>query len=150
MKRESNPAYLWSDGSYYESYVGRWSQPVAKEFLAWLGLPPGKRWLDIGCGTGALSQAILESCKPGEVLGIDRSAGYVEWARGRVSGAQARFQVGDALALPVETASYDAVVSGLVLNFLPDLRQAVLEMKRAVRPGARSPFTSGITPERCS
>jgi len=55
---ESPRKDVWAAGDLYEPYVGRWSRVVAKEFLAWLAVPAGRRWLDVGCGTGALSQTV--------------------------------------------------------------------------------------------
>ncbi len=123
----------WASGAAYEPYVGRWSRQVAREFLSWLDAPPGGRWLDVGCGTGALSQTILSVAAPGSVKGVDRSAGFVAYAREQVQDARAQFDVGDGQALPVETAGYHAVVSGLVLNFIPEPGRAVAEMARAAR-----------------
>ena len=74
----------WASGDAYEPYVGRWSRAVAQRFLAWLDVPAGARWLDVGCGTGALSETILEIAAPSEVVGIDPSAEYVAYARRRV------------------------------------------------------------------
>lgn len=125
---------VWASGGSYEPYVGRWSRLVAREFLAWLSAPPQSRWLDVGSGTGALSQAILQTSAPASVKGIDRSNGYVAYAREQVRDDRANFEVGDAQSLPVETGDYDAVVSGLVLNFVPQPERAVAEMARAVRP----------------
>ena len=126
---------VWASGSAYESYVGRWSRLVAEEFLSWLGVPPQDRWLDVGCGTGALSQAVLDKASPVEVCGIDPSAGYIDYAREQVTDSRARFEVGDAQALPFEDATFDAVVSGLVLNFVPAPAKAVWEMARVARAG---------------
>ena len=126
---------IWASGAAYEPYVGRWSRLVAREFLAWLGVPPDRRWLDLGCGTGALAQTILHVASPGEVKGVDQSAGYVEYARAQTPDARASFEVADAQALPFETGSYDAVISGLVLNFLPEPGRGVSEMARVARPG---------------
>jgi len=126
---------VWADGAAYEPYVGRWSRLVAREFLDWLAMPPRSRWLDVGCGTGALSQAILTVAAPITVKGVDQSAGYVAFAREQVIDERARFEVADARALPFETATYDAAVSGLVLNFIPDQPKAVAEMARVTRPG---------------
>jgi SAM-dependent methyltransferase len=91
---------VWASGAAYEPYVGRWSRLVAKEFLAWLAVPAGRRWLDVGCGTGALSQTILEHARPGEVAGVDPSAGYVDYARQQVRDARARFDVSRNPAAP--------------------------------------------------
>lgn len=126
---------VWASGDAYEPYVGRWSRLVAQEFIPWLGLPQECRWLDVGCGTGALSQTILELAIPKEVKGIDRSERFVEFSRKHVSHSNIEFEVGDAQALPVESASYDVAVSGLVLNFVAQPDQMVAEMKRAVRMG---------------
>jgi len=126
---------LWASGDMYEPYVGRWSRLVASEFLKWLGLASGSHWLDVGCGTGALSQTILAFADPAQVKGIDRSEGYIAYAKQQVQDSRASFEVGDALALPDETASYDAAVSGLVLNFMPQPERVVSEMARVVKSG---------------
>ena len=126
----------WTSGDAYEPYVGRWSRAVAREFLAWLAVSPGGHWLDVGCGTGSLSGVILEESSPTEVVGIDPSAEYVAYASGRVTDSRARFEVGNAHALPFPSAAFDAVVAGLVLNFVSDPAAAVAEMARVARPGA--------------
>jgi SAM-dependent methyltransferase len=126
---------VWAAGDLYEPYVGRWSRLVAREFLGWMGVPPGRDWLDVGCGTGALSQTILQDAEPRAVRGIDPSAGFIEYARARTPDARASFAVGDAQALPAEPESCDAAVAGLVLNFVPRPALAVAQMARAVRPG---------------
>src|SRR5438874_1032837 len=97
----------WASGAAYEPYIGRWSRLVGREFLAWLALPPGGRWLDVGSGTGALSQVILETAAPQSVRGIDRSEGYVSFAREQVRDARASFETGDAQSLPVQIAEFD-------------------------------------------
>jgi SAM-dependent methyltransferase len=125
----------WASGTAYEPYVGRWSRLVASEFLNWLAVPRGSRWLDVGCGTGALSRTILQAAKPSHVKGIDQSEGYIAFVRTLIQDRRVRFETGDALGLQDEAGSYDAVVSGLVLNFLPDPEQAVAEMSRAARSG---------------
>ncbi len=124
----------WSDGARYERYVGRWSRLVARELLAWLAPAPGQRWLDVGCGAGAITQTILSLAEPRAVIGVDRSEGFIAHARAATPDRRASFMLGDAQALPVESGAYDVVVSGLVLNFVPDPARAVAEMARAARP----------------
>jgi SAM-dependent methyltransferase len=125
----------WAAGDLYESYVGRWSRLVAKEFLAWLGMPPGLDWLDVGCGTGALTETLLERAAPGSVRGIDPSPGFIEHAIARIDDPRATFETGDAQSLPLGAAAVHAAISGLVLNFVPKPALAVAEMRRVVRPG---------------
>jgi SAM-dependent methyltransferase len=127
---------VWDVGAGYEAYVGRWSRLVAREFVRWLGVPPRGRWLDVGCGTGTLVQAIAAQAEPRLVIGIDRSRAFVGHARALVNDAPSAFQIGDAQALPVTGGRFDAVVSGLVLNFVPDPARMVAEMARAGRPGS--------------
>lgn len=126
---------LWAAGDVYEPYVGRWSRLVAPQFIPWLGVGVGARWLDVGCGTGALSQTILQTAAPSAVKGVDRSPAFVAYAQARTQDARAHFEVGDAQALPEVDGAYDAAVSGLVLNFVPQPLQMVNEMQRAVRTG---------------
>src|SRR4051794_17126173 len=92
----SRPADVWASGAAYESYVGRWSRLVARELLVWLAVPPGSQWLDVGCGSGALSETILALASPRSVKGIDASAGYVAFAREQVRDARVQFEIGDA------------------------------------------------------
>jgi SAM-dependent methyltransferase len=124
---------VWAAGKLYEPYVGRWSRLVAKEFVAWLAPPPQGDWLDVGCGTGALTEVILEMAQPNSVKGIDPSAGFVEYARAHVTNPKATFEVADAQSLTVDSATFDVAVAGLVLNFVPQPSRAVAEMARAVR-----------------
>lgn len=125
---------VWSSGDSYEAYVGRWSRLVAPEFIAWLGVPAGARWLDVGCGTGALTSAVLAGGEPSRVIGVDPSAAYVGSVRARVLDDRAHFAVADAIALGREDDEFDAVVSGLVLNFVSDPAAGVTEMSRVTRP----------------
>ena len=126
----------WDDGVAYEAYIGRWSRPVAARFVDWLAIAPGARWVDVGCGSGALTETILTRADPAVVSGIDPSAALVATARDRIRDSRARFAVGDAASLPLDDASADAVVSGLVLNFVPDLAVALHEMRRVAVAGA--------------
>jgi SAM-dependent methyltransferase len=119
----------WERGSPYEQYVGRWSRRVAPAFLSWLGIPAGRSWLDVGCGTGALCAAIVDSCSPSAVTGVEPSEGFLKTAAENLAGRAALHQ-GSATAIPLADGSVDVVVSGLMLNFVPDPRAALAEMAR--------------------
>jgi ubiquinone/menaquinone biosynthesis C-methylase UbiE len=125
---------VWQTGDSYDAYMGRWSRAVATPFLEWLAAPPEADWLELGCGTGALSGAILARCAPRSLVGIDPSEGFVATARRNVPDARASFEVGDAQSLRQDSASRDVVVSALVLNFVPDRGRALVEMRRVLRP----------------
>ena len=129
-----NDVPRFDDGGAYESYVGRWSRLVAREFLAWLGTPAHAGWLDACCGTGALTQTILAMAQPERVRGIDLSPDFIAFARAHTADPRASFAVGDAQALPEPDAVYDAVVSGLALNFVPQPEKAAAELARVTRP----------------
>src|SRR5215207_1791734 len=131
----SKPKDSWASADDYELYVGRWSRLVAREFLKWLAIPAGSQWLDVGCGTGVLSQTILQFENPDRVKGIDRSEGFVTFAKEHVLDSRVRFEVGDAETLVSDSGTFDAAVSGLVLNFISQPDRAVAEMTRVTRPG---------------
>jgi SAM-dependent methyltransferase len=130
----------WQAGESYDAYMGRWSRRIAPLFLDRLGAAEGLDWLDVGCGTGALSEAILARCAPRSVTGVDPSPGFLSRTREALRDQRATFLLGDAQALPVGSASFDLVVSGLVLNFVPDTQKALKEMRRAARPDGRVCF----------
>ncbi|NYJ06972.1 class I SAM-dependent methyltransferase [Petropleomorpha daqingensis] len=134
MAQAFSPPGSWAGGDRYEAYVGRWSRPVARRFVAWLAVPAGARWLDVGCGTGALSATVLAAAEPSAVLGVDPSPDFVAHAAAHVTDPRASFREGSAQALPVDDAAFGAVVSGLVLNFVPDPVAALAEMRRVARP----------------
>jgi len=124
----------WEHGSPYEQYIGRWSRRIAPLFLTWLDQPVGKRWLDVGCGTGALCAAILDQCAPSSVVGVEPSEGFRALAVQHLGG-KANYLAGDASALPLDRGACDVVVSGLVLNFVPALPAAFAEMRRVTANG---------------
>jgi SAM-dependent methyltransferase len=103
---------------------------VAEEFVRWLGVPGGRRWLDVGCGTGALTATVLATAEPAEVIGVDTSEGFLTAARARIVDPRASFRAGDAQSLPLADGGLDAVVSGLALNFVPHPSRAVAELVR--------------------
>ncbi len=132
---EQQSGSLWSSGDAYERYMGRWSRRVAPYFLGFLPIRPGAAWVDVGCGTGVLTEAILEHAEPSDVVGVDSAEAMLDLARARIGDSRARFAAGNAAALPLPNSAADLVVSGLVLNFLPDKAAAVAEMVRVLRPG---------------
>jgi SAM-dependent methyltransferase len=124
----------WERGNPYERYVGRWSRRVAPAFIQWLRIPAGKRWLDVGCGTGALAAAIVDGASPAMVAGVEPSEGFRATAAENLAG-RATLHPGNAAAIPVADSVVDVVVSGLVLNFVDDPRAALGEMARVCSQG---------------
>jgi ubiquinone/menaquinone biosynthesis C-methylase UbiE len=131
----SDAAQLFSDGKGYERLMGRWSRLVGEQFIDWLEVPKGLRWVDVGCGNGAFTELLIERCAPATVAAIDPSEGQLAYARTRPGAKQAEFRVGDAQALPYADGSFDTASMALVISFLSDPAKAVAEMARVVRPG---------------
>jgi SAM-dependent methyltransferase len=129
----TQPYEHWSSGATYEQYMGRWSSKVTHRFLDWLAVPPEHQWLDIGCGTGILTRAIISAAQPAIVVGLDPSLSFMQFARQQTD--RALFVAGDGTVLPLKANTFDAVVSGLALNFIPQPLAAVREMHRVVRSG---------------
>ncbi len=132
MSRPASDAF--ERGDPYDRYIGRWSRRVAPEFLAWLNEPPGRRWLDVGCGTGALCAAIAESCAPASVAGVEPSEGFLATARERLGG-RVELHHGSATAIPLADAAVEVVASALVINFVPEPDAALAEMARVASDG---------------
>lgn len=124
----------WQSGDPYEYYMGRWSKLIAELFVDWLALPSGLSWLDVGCGSGALSEAVLSKNNPVEVVAIDQSEGFVHAAQQRL-GNRATCKTGNALSLPLDDMSVHVSLSGLVLNFLSEPEIALKEMRRVTKKG---------------
>lgn len=131
---QTHVADTWERGDPYEQYVGRWSRRLAPLFLSWLRIPAGRRWLDVGCGTGALCAAIVDHCAPSSVAGVEPSEGFLGTARRNLAG-RADLHQGSATGIPLDDSSVDVVVSGLVLNFVPAPRAALDEMARVTADG---------------
>lgn len=125
----------FNDGAAYEEMMGKWSRLAGDVFLDWLNPAPTLRWLDIGCGNGAFTQLLFDRCAPAALCGVDPSEGQLAFARTRPVATLADFRLGDAQALPVPDAGFDAAVMALVIFFVPEPARGVAEMLRAVRPG---------------
>jgi SAM-dependent methyltransferase len=125
----------YDDGAAYERYMGNWSRLAGQMFLDWLAPLPGLRWIDVGCGTGAFTELLVERCAPAEVRGIDPSEAQLAFARARPAAKMAEFCQGDATALPFSEDRFDAAVMALVIFFVPDPANGVAEMVRVVCRG---------------
>jgi ubiquinone/menaquinone biosynthesis C-methylase UbiE len=130
---EGRPTF--DNAEAYERFMGRWSRSVGSIFLDWLAAPKGARWLDVGCGTGALTEAILDTRSPAAVTAIDPSPEQIEHAGRQPIGRRADFRLADSQALPFPDGAYDVVASALVINFIPNRPKALTEMRRVTRPG---------------
>lgn len=125
----------FEDGAAYERAMGGWSRLAGQVFLDWLTPQPDLRWVDVGCGSGAFSELVVERCTPGDVQGVDPSDAQLAFARARPAARAATFQQGDATALPFDPDRFDAAVMALVIFFIPEPPKGVAEMVRVVRPG---------------
>ena len=125
----------WAIGAAYEAYMGRWSRLLAKRFVDWLGVDARAHWLDVGCGTGALTAAICELGKPVSVVACDPSGPFVEAASSTLPDKRVSFELASGDYLPRREGGFDIVVSGLVLNFVADPARTLAAMRQ--RLGAR-------------
>jgi SAM-dependent methyltransferase len=129
---------MFGDAEAYERFMGRWSRLVAPRLVDFAALPEAGRMLDVGSGTGSLALAIAERDRRARVVGIDLSKEYVAYAASRNPFPErAGFEVGDAQRLRFPDAGFDAALSLLVFNFIPDPTKALLELRRVTRPGGR-------------
>jgi SAM-dependent methyltransferase len=116
--------------------MGRWSRLLAPGLVGFAGVPEHGRVLDVGSGTGSLAFAIAERHPQIRVIGIDRSQEYVAYAASRNRFTdRAAFEVGDAQQLRFSGAEFDAAVSLLAFNFIPDPKEALSELRRVTRRG---------------
>ncbi len=115
--------------------MGRWSPGIAREFISWLKPDTGLNWLDVGCGTGALTAAICAKTDPSLVVGCDPSAAFVEHASQSINDSRATFAQGSDDNLPRHDGGFDRIVSGLVMNFLSDPRVSMRNLRSHLRPG---------------
>ena len=117
----------------YDRYLGRYSDELASAFVAFVGMSSGMRALDVGCGPGALTEALANRLGASRVAAADPSESLLAACAERVSGADVRLAA--AGGLPWPDAAFDVVASQLVMNFLPDADAGLQEMCRVARPG---------------
>ena len=135
VTRSSGQGRMFSAGDAYERFMGRWSRGLAPLLVRFAGVRDGDAVLDVGSGTGALTDAIVAAAPSSRVIGVDPAAPYVAFAQARHPGALVKFEVGDAQQLRFADATFDRTVSLLVINFIPDPAKALSEMSRVTRPG---------------
>ncbi len=129
---------MFADAEAYERFMGRWSRLAASPLVEFAGVPDEGRVLDVGSGTGALAFAVARQKVRLQVLGIDPSKEYVAYANSKNQlSDRVSFEVGDAQQMHFSDATFDASLSLLVFNFIPDARRALLEVRRVSKPGAR-------------
>src|SRR5262245_41694411 len=105
----------WAAGETYEHFMGRWSRLLASRFVSWLPAPPTAHWLDVGCGTGALGEAICATAQPASVVACDTSQPLVEYARQHHVEPRISFVVAGIGQLPTRVGGFDCVTSLLAL-----------------------------------
>lgn len=129
----SLPSFLATDAEAYEHFMGRWSDGLAEPFLEFAGVESGSRVLDVGCGTGAISLALAR--RRATTVGVDASESYLDGARRLRSHRHVTYEQGDARELPHPSAAFDACVSALVIDVIPEVDRVAAEMRRVTRPG---------------
>jgi SAM-dependent methyltransferase len=125
----------WQSGVAYERFMGRWSRLASAAFVHWLDRPAGGVWIDVGMGTGALTQSILDTEQPAQVVGVEPSSALREVARRRLTDDRATVVAGDADSIPLPDEFANTVASSFVLNFVPDTMSALREMRRCTAAG---------------
>lgn len=128
---------MFSSGKGYEKSTGAWTRLLAPGFVDFMQIQKGDSVLDVGCGTGILARAIAGVSKASKIIGIDRSAGFVDYARKKETDGRVMFQQGDAQTLPFTNASFDQCLSLLVIAFIPNQSGALSEMKRVTKSGGK-------------
>lgn len=125
----------WTAGSDYEHFMGRWSRMLAARFVEWLRIADGTHWLDVGCGTGALTDAICGIANPATVVGCDPAQPFIEYAQAHQMSEQASFVVANTASLPRRPGGFGSVTSCLALNFFPQPAQSIVEMRDRTASG---------------
>jgi len=121
--------------SAYARFMGRCAEPLADRFLELVGVRPGQRALDVGCGPGTVTERLARRLGADAVVAVDPSEPFVEAARARCPGVDVRRGVAE--ALPFEDQSVDLALAQLVVHFMVDPVAGIQEMARVTRPGGQ-------------
>jgi ubiquinone/menaquinone biosynthesis C-methylase UbiE len=139
-------------GATYDSFMGRYSRLLGPLFADAAGVRSGHTVVEVGCGPGALTAALVERLGADAVAACDPSPQFVAECAARHPGV--RVELGRAESIPFETGCCDHAMAQLVLHFVSDPELAAKEMMRVVRPGGWVSacvwdFTDGMEMLRC-
>lgn len=126
---------FFRDAQAYNERMGRLSRLAGEQFLNWLSLPGGLRWLDVGCGPGTFTELLLDRNAPSGISAIDPSEKTIEFAKSKQSASRIDYRQGDAMSLPFGDDEYDVAVMALVIQYVADRAKAMSEISRVVRKG---------------
>lgn len=115
----------------YEAFMGRWSRLLSGAFADLAGVAAGMRVVDVGCGTGALTEELLRRVDRDAVAAVDPSTSFVAAMRSRFAGIDVR--QGSAERLPFDDGTFDAALAQLVVHFMADPVAGLAEMRRVTR-----------------
>lgn len=117
----------------YGRFMGRYSEPLAERFVELVGVRPGQRALDVGCGPGALTAALVPRVGVDAIVAVDPSTTFVAAAAQRFPGVDVRPAAAE--ELPFEDASFDVTLAQLVVHFMRDPVAGIAQMARVTKPG---------------
>ena len=149
----ANSGYHATDGAAYEVFLGRWTRRLAEPLLDFADFAPTGRLLEIGCATGSLARAMARRWPQRQVTGSDVAAPYIAFARTQPCPANLGFDIEDVMQLSYADGTFAGVAAQLVLNFVPNALDALMQMRRVSRPGGRLvaavwDFRGGLTYQR--
>jgi ubiquinone/menaquinone biosynthesis C-methylase UbiE len=133
MEQVEGASTFTATGNDYDRFMGRYSRPLAELFADSVGLSPGARALDLGCGPGALTGVLVARLGASQVSACDPSPSFVAACSNRYPGVDVRS--GRAEAIPFEDSRFDVAMAQLVLHYVSDPETAAAELRRVVRKG---------------
>ena len=133
MSQADGAATFRASTDLYGRFVGRYAPSLSAALIKVVGIEPGSRLLDVGCGPGGLARALADVVGAENVTAVDPSEPFAETCRARLPGADVRVAVAE--ELPFEDGAFDGAFAQLVVNFMSDAERGVGEMRRVVRPG---------------